>query len=94
MSSVYNYAAFNVNTGEVIRGTSGELAKRFEVRSTYISKCALEGTKLQYVWQIKKETEAGIFEDSKMYRISDDLLREWDRVTAPFKRASRKGAGA
>lgn len=94
MNNLYNYSAINLETGEEIRGTSTELAKFFNTKTRNINKYALEGLKLHGVWQIKKETDEGIYEESKMYRISEDILAEWDRVTEPFKRASRKGAKA
>lgn len=91
MHIMTNYTATHDETGEVLTGTTKELAWRLGVVPGTVNKAAIQGKKIAGHWAVEKvKQENEIIYD---YKFPLELLKEWDAVTKPFKEASRR-AGA
>ena len=88
------YKATNEETGEVIEGGARDLAKKLGVVTKSIYNAVALQQKIKYVWFISTEKpyrKANSKSDDKTNRVTPQLLDEWERVTAPYKKASQKG---
>ena len=92
MGSEVLHRAVSCITGETITGTAAELAKVLKVTRGHIKKSEWQGSKIGTEWSISR---IGYISDREtIYKgaIPTELFKEWDRVTEPFKVASRKKA--
>lgn len=93
------YRATHDETGEIIEGDSKVIARRLKVVPSTINKVALKNGKVSTHWEIqrigkmnKADYPAGdrpVSIVDKVQHIPLALCEEWDRVTEPFKMASR-----
>ena len=82
------YKATHDETGEVIVGTSKEVAEALGVAVSTIYKVTLEGRKVHGHWKLKKIQD--INKPGNDYKFTQDKLDEWDAVTHPFKDAIKR----
>lgn len=75
------YIATNMETGEVIEGNIKDVSGRLEIAQHTAYNAASQRTLIHKVWLITKH---GMKNDLKN-NFSQDLLKEWDNVTALFK---------
>lgn len=80
------YKAENLVTGEVIEGGARDLAKVFGMTINAIYNAVSNEGCVKKGWIVYKENMV----KDNAYRLPQELLEEWDRVTAPFKRLNRK----
>lgn len=80
------YIATNIETGEIIEGGAKDIAKKLGVVTNAIYNAENLQQKVRFVWFISK----GKRESERTYNFPTALLEEWDRVTAPFKKASAR----
>lgn len=96
------YRATHDETGEIIEGDSKVIARQLKVVPTTINKIALKNGKVATHWKVQrigKMNKADYPNGDRPVSIVDKaqhiplaLCEEWDKVTAPFKVARRKGA--
>lgn len=84
------YRATNEETGEVIEGGARDLARNLGVTANSIYNAASDGFRVNGKWLIYREIK-NVDMETKCDRLSPQLFEEWERVTAPFKKASKKG---
>jgi hypothetical protein len=84
------YRATNEETGEVIEGGARDLARNLGVITNSIYNAASDGFRVNGKWLIYREVK-NVDMETKCDRIPPQLFDEWERVTAPFKKASQKG---
>ena len=84
------YRATHNETGEVLEGSTKELAKVLNVLPTSINRAATDKVNIGTHWQILKVEGEKL--ESAMRNFPIELRDEWDRVTEPFKEASRRKA--
>jgi hypothetical protein len=84
------YKATNEETGEVIEGGARDLARNLGVITNSIYNAASDGFRVNGKWLIYREVK-NVDMETKCDRIPPQLFDEWERVTAPFKKASQKG---
>lgn len=77
------FIAEHDESGEVIKGTSAELADIIGVTKGTIQKVALEGRKVGQHWNIRKADGQG--EKKPEWKMKRALLFEWEAVTAQIK---------
>ena len=94
MGNAMLYEVTNIKTGEMFCGTAADMAAKFNVTPGHINKLALEGKRIHLDWKIVQVGYKSDVEKEKTNNCSIPLpmQEEWDRVTAPFKAASRKKA--
>lgn len=86
------YELRNEKTGETFTGTTKEVAEKFGLSKGYISHAATNYLRIQTDWTI---TRLGHGVEQKAVGTSNipmSLFKEWDKVTAQFKQASRNRA--
>lgn len=88
MANLIIYSAVNENTGERIEGTARELGQILGTSAKNINKYESQGNKLYGHWVLSKIGKEEPAEPKIVQHVTDDLRREWDEVTAPFKRLS------
>ena len=82
------YRATNVETGEIIEGGARDVAKALGVVPKTIYNAVALQQKIRYVWFIsadKKRSKAS----GNSTKITPQLLDEWEKVTEPYKKASK-----
>jgi hypothetical protein len=84
------YRATNEETGESIEGGARDLARNLGVTTNSIYNAASDGFRVNSKWLIYREIK-NINTETKCDRISPQLFEEWETVTEPFKKASKKG---
>lgn len=92
MGKAVLYEVTNIKTGEKFFGTAADMAERFDLSPGHINKLAVEGKRIHLDWKIAKAGYVGDAEKVNKGAIPYPLQEEWDKVTAPFKQASRKKA--
>lgn len=84
------YRATHDETGEVLEGSKRELAETLHVSPTAIFQAAILKDNIDTHWKIRK-IEGDKLESAR-WNFPVELREEWDRVTEPFKEASRRKA--
>ncbi len=87
------YRATNIETGEIIEGGARDLARKLGVVTKSVYNAVAMQQKIKYVWFISTEKsyrKANGKGNGKTNRITPQLLDEWEKVTEPFKKASKK----
>ncbi len=80
------YIAENIDTGEIIEGGVRDVARKLGVVSNTIYNSVATKSKVRSEWLISKKSD----HEPTTTRISQKQLDEWERVTAPFKKASAR----
>lgn len=86
------YELRNEKTGEAFTGTANEVAEKFGLSRGYISRAETGCGRILTDWTIKR---VGHDVEQKAVGTSNipmSLFKEWDKVTAQFKQASRSRA--
>lgn len=81
------YRATHNETGEVLEGSKRELAESLGVLPTTIYQAAILKDNVNTHWKIRKIVSEKL--ESSKGNFPIELREEWDRVTEPFKIASR-----
>lgn len=81
------YRATNKDTGEVIEGYAEEMKNVLNIGLSTLYTAASTGRKIGRKWSVDKIDESEI---DNNYKFTKDNLSDWDKVTAPFKKASER----
>ena len=85
------YVATHDETGEMIQGTVEEVAELLGVNQNRIYRAAATaGQKVGWHWDVEKKNH---FTPDLENKWPMELSAEWERVTRPFKKASRRAGG-
>lgn len=90
MTALTFFRAINNETGEVLEGSKGEIAEKLGVLPAAINQAAILKENIDTHWKIRKIVSEKLESSNGNFPI--ELRKEWDRVTEPFKEASRKKA--
>lgn len=80
------YEATNLETGEVIEGDVKEIASQLNCTAGAVYNAASLRSLIHKTWEVDK---IHCDDGEKTYCHDQELLDEWDKVTEPFKKASR-----
>jgi len=83
------YRATNIETGEIIEGGAKDIAKKLGVIPKTLYNAVAMQQNVRYVWFIS--TDKKVSKSGNTNKITPQLIDDWERVTAPFKKASQKG---
>ena len=80
------YEAPNLESGEVIKGGVKEISSRLNCTTGAVYNAASLRCLIHKTWEVDK---IQCDDNDKTYCHEQEMLDEWDKVTEPFKKASR-----